>query len=109
MDVLPKFVVDYNDKVHGTTGKAPSKVGDSNILAIWNKMRARKSKLKTAKYRAGQHVRISKEKQKFAKGGEKNYMTEIFKLRKVVHRSPRPVYELEDLLGTQIDGQFYSE
>jgi hypothetical protein len=46
---------------------------------------------------------------KFAKGGEQNYTTEIFKIRNVVHRSPRPVYDLEDLLGEQIDGQFYSE
>jgi hypothetical protein len=89
---------------------APSKVGDSDILAVWNKMRARQSKIKTAlaKFSAGQQVRISKEKLKFAKGVEQNYTTEIFKIRKVVHRSPRPVYELEDLLGTEIDGQFYS-
>jgi hypothetical protein len=26
-----------------------------------------------------------------------------------MNRGPRPVYELEDLLGTQIEGQFYSE
>jgi hypothetical protein len=90
---------------------APSKVGESDILAIWKKMRARQSKIKTAvaKFTAGQHVRNSKEKMKFAKGREQNYTTEIFKLRKVMHRSPHPVYELEDLVGTQIDGQFYSE
>jgi hypothetical protein len=110
IDVLPKFVRAY-DTVHSATGMAPAKVGDSDILAIWNKMRARQSKIKTAeaKFRAGQHVRISKEKLKFAKGGEQNYSTEIFNIRKVVHRSPRPVYELEDLLGVQIDGQFYSK
>jgi hypothetical protein len=26
-----------------------------------------------------------------------------------VHRTPRPMYELEDLWGQQIDGQFYAE
>jgi hypothetical protein len=107
-DVLPKFVAAYNDTVHGTTGMAPSKVGESDILNIWNKMRARQNKIKTnvAKFRVVQHVRISKEKMKFAMGGEQNYTTEIFKIRNVVHRSPHPVYELEDLLGVQIDGQF---
>jgi hypothetical protein len=111
IDVLPKFVATYNDTVHGSTVMAPSKVGESDILTIWNKMLARQNKIKTAvaKFRLGQHVRISKEKMKFAKGGGQNYTTEIFKIRNVVHRSPRPVYELEDMLGAQIDGQFYSE
>jgi len=54
-------------------------------------------------------VRISKEKMKFAKGGEQNYTTEIFKVRKVVHRTPRPVFELEDLRGQEMEGQFYNE
>ena len=46
---------------------------------------------------------------KFAKGGERNYTTEIFKVRKVVHRTPRSVFEVEDLRGHEIEGQFYSE
>jgi len=46
---------------------------------------------------------------KFAKGGEQNYTTEIFKVRKVVHRIPRPMFELKDLRGREIEGQFYSE
>ena len=45
----------------------------------------------------GQHVRISKDKMKFAKGGEQNYTTEFFKIRKVVYRTPCPVFEIEDL------------
>jgi hypothetical protein len=61
------------------------------------------------KFKVGQHVRISKEKLKFAKGGEQNYTTEIFKIQNVVSRIPRPVYELIDLLGKHIDGQFYGE
>jgi len=58
--------------------------------------------------RVGQHVRISKE-MKFPKGGEQDYTTEIFKVRKDVHRTPRPVFELEDLRSRGIEGQFYSE
>jgi hypothetical protein len=41
--------------------------------------------------------------------GEQNYTTEIFQIRKFVPRSPRPVYELVDLLGKHIEGQFYAE
>jgi transposase InsO family protein len=55
IDVLPKFVAAYNDTVHGTTGMAPSKVGESDVLATWNKMRDRQNKIKTAvaKFKGG--------------------------------------------------------
>jgi len=46
---------------------------------------------------------------KFAKGGEQTFSTEIFRIRKVIERSPRPVYELEDLNKTPIEGLFYAE
>ena len=98
--------------VHSTTGMAPSDVSDTDVLTIWNKMRGKAGKtqrLSKLKFRVGQHVRITNEKMKFAKGGEQNYTTEIFKVRKVVHRTPRPVFELEDLQGREIEGQFYSE
>ena len=88
---------------------APSDVSDTDVLTIWNKMRGKAGKtqrLSKLKFRVGQHVRISKEKMKFAKGGEQNYTTEIFKVRKVVHKTPRPVFELEDLRGREIEGQF---
>jgi hypothetical protein len=52
---------------------------------------------------------MSKEKLKFSKGGEQNYITEIFKIRKGMHKTPRPVYELEDLLGTHVEGHLYYE
>jgi len=62
----------------------------------------------TAKFRVAQHLRISKEKMKFAKAAELNFSTEIFRIVKVIDRRPRAVYELEELNGT-IDGQFYQE
>jgi len=61
------------------------------------------------KFRVGQHVRIRKEKMIFAIGGEQNFSTEIFRITKVIERRPRPVYELEDLNKTPIEGQFYAE
>ena len=73
-------------------------------------MRTRHSAIGNAafRYSVGQQVRISKEKLKFAKGGEQNYTTEIFRISKVIRRFPRPVYELQDLLGKHIDGQFFA-
>jgi len=37
-----------------------------------------------AKFRVGQHVRISKDKMKFAKGAEQNFSTVIFRIAKVI-------------------------
>ena len=90
---------------------APSKVTDSDTLAIWNRLRSKHSAIRYAliRFSVGQHVRITKEKLKFANGGEQNYTMEIFIISKVVRRDPRPVYELQDLLGKHIDGQFYAK
>jgi len=62
-------------------------------------MNKKQGKIPIAKprFRVGQYVRITKEKMKFAKGGEQNYSTEVFRVIKVIRRAPRPVYELEDL------------
>ena len=111
IDVLPKFVKAYNDTVHSATGMAPSRVTDSDVLAIWKRMEARRRGVRVAKaqFRVGQHVRISREKVKFAKSAEENFSTEIFRIVKVIERRPRPLYELEDLNGTHIEGQFYQE
>jgi len=109
-DVLPKFVRAYNDTVHSTTGMAPSRVTDSDVLAIWKRMsRRRRIRVAKVKFSVGQHVLISKEKMKFAKSGEQTFSTEIFRITKIIERRPRPVYELEDLNKTPIEGQFYAE
>jgi len=93
LDVLPKFIKGYNASVHWSTGMAPADVRDTDVLTIWKKKRgkaAQTRRLSKPKFRVGQHVRISKEKMEFAKGGEQNYSTEIFKIRKVVYRTPAP-------------------
>ena len=112
LDVLSKFIKGYNVSVHSSTGMASADLRDTDVLTIWNKMRgkaAQTRRLNKPKFLVGQHVRISKEKMKFAKGGEQNYTTEIFKIRKVVYRTPRPVFEHEDLRGEEIEVKFYSE
>jgi hypothetical protein len=93
IDVLHAFVQGYNNSIHSATGKAPAQVTDSDILAIWQRINKRHGRARTAKARfsVGQHVRISKQKMKFAKGGEQNYTTEIFQIVKMIPRSSRPV------------------
>jgi hypothetical protein len=106
--VLQKLVRGYNDTVHSANGMAPSKVTDSDILAICNKMSSKHNFMRRTAVRfiVGQNIRISKAKLKFAKGGEQNYTTEIFRTHKDVRMIPRPIYELQDMLGKHIDGQF---
>jgi len=105
IDVLPKFVRSYNDTVYSTTGLGPSHVTDSDVLAIWKRMcRRRRIRVDKVKFSLGQHVRISKEKMNFAKGGEQNSSTEVFRITKVIERRPRPVYKLEDLNKTSTEG-----
>ena len=41
IDVLQKFVKAYNDTVHTTTGMAPSRVTDADVLTIWRRMEPR--------------------------------------------------------------------
>jgi len=102
IDVLPKFVRAHNDTVHSTTGMATSRVTDSDVLAIWKGMNRRRSRVSKVKFSVGQHVCISKEKMKIAKGGEQTFSTEIFRITKDIERRPRTVYELEDLNKTPI-------
>ena len=90
---------------------APSRLTDADVLAIWRRMEASRQRVRVAKakFRVGQHVRISKKKLKFAKAAEHNFSTEIIRIVKIIHRRPRVVCEIEDLNGTPIDGQLYSE
>ena len=107
--VLTKFVKAYIDTVHTTTGTAPSPVTDADVLTIWRRMEVKRQSVETAKFRVGQHVRISKEQMRFEKAAVLNFSTEIFWIVILIHSRPRVVYELEDLNGTPVDGQFYQE
>ena len=46
IDVLQQFVRAYNDTVLSTIGMAPSKVSDSDVLAIWKKTSAKNQHVK---------------------------------------------------------------
>jgi len=101
IDVVPKFIKDYNNTVHSTTGMKPSRLTHADVLAIWLVIEAKIQGVRdaTAKIRVGQRVGIIKEKMNFAKAAERNFTTEIFRFFKVIHRRPRAVYELEDKLA----------
>ena len=59
---------------------------DSDVLAIWKMMEARRRDVRVAKakFRVGLLVPISKEEMKFVKGAEQNFSTEIFRIANVI-------------------------
>jgi hypothetical protein len=86
----------------------PSKVTDSYVLAIWKKINKKRRICSIRdKLRVGKHVRISKENMKFAKSAEQNFSLEIFRLLKMIKKTPRPVREVQNFNKTPIEGQFY--
>ena len=110
VNVLKQFIKEYH-MVHTVHGKAPAAVTAKQVLEICTRMNDRRSRVGvgSVKFNVVQNVRMSTDKIKFAKGSEQNYTDEIFRIVKVIPRTPRPVYELEDLNGTLTEEQFYVE
>ena len=88
--VLQKFVDTYNDTVHSATGMAPSRVTDSDVLAIWQRMNKHIVRVRTvsARFRVGQHVRITKEKMKIKKAPNKILVGKYFELTRLLREHP---------------------
>jgi len=87
---------------------SPSKVTPSNIYSVWRRVNSLRAKIPQSrfKFKVGDLVRITKEKVKLAKWYEQTFSTEIFRVVKVIHRVPQPVYEMSELQGRPIEGQF---
>jgi len=77
---------------------------------VWRKINSLRAKIPQShvKFNVGDLVRITKEKVSFAKGYEQTFSTEIFRIFKIIHRVPQPVYELSDLHDRLIEGPFYN-
>ena len=63
---------------------------------------------KNPKFKVGDHVRISKYKNIFAKGYAPNWLEEIFIVSKVNNTVPW-TYAVSDLNGEKITGNFYEK
>jgi hypothetical protein len=83
-------------------------VNPTNIYSVWQTLNSVRPKIPQGrvKFKVGDLVGITKEKLRFAKGYEKTYSREIFKILKVIQRMPQPVYELSDMTARPIEGQF---
>ena len=66
------------------------------------------SNKKDPKFKVGDHVRISKQKNIFAKGYPPNWSEEVFVISKIKNTVPW-TYVVSDLNGEEITGSFYEK
>ena len=102
-DVLDDIFNKYNNTVHRTIKMKHIEVTDDSY-AEYNE----DSNKRNPKFKVGDHVRISKYKNIFAKGYVPNCSEEIFVIKKVKNTVPW-TYVINDLNGEQIIGSFYEK
>ena len=101
-DVFNDIVDKYNNTYHRTIKMKPIDV-KRDSFAKYNE----ESNEKDPKFKVGDHVRISKYKNIFAKGYTPNWSDEIFVVKK---KNTVPwTYVISDLNGEQIIGSFYGK
>ena len=101
--MLEDIVDKYNDTVHKTIKMKPIDVMD-NSYAEYNENLNKKD----PKFKFGNHVRISKYKNIFAKGYTPNWPEEIFVISKIKNTVPS-TYVINDLNGGEIARRFYKK
>ena len=99
-DVLDDIVEKYNNTWHSTIKMKPKDVKDNNFTKY-----VEESNEKDPKFKIGDHVRVSKYKNTFAKGYTPNWSEEVFIIDRVKNTVPW-TYEINDLNGEKIIGVF---
>ena len=102
-DVLDDIVNKYNNTVYKTIKKKPIIVTDDSFVE-YNE----ESNKKDPKFKVGDHVRISKYKNIFAKGYSPNWSEEDFVINKIKNTIPW-TYVINDLNSEEITGGFYEK
>ena len=102
-DVLDDIVNKYNNTVHRTIKMKPIDV-TSDSYAEYNE----DSNVTKPKFKVGDHVRILKYKNIFAKGYTQNWSEEVFIISKIKNTVPW-TYATSDLNGEKTAGSFYGK
>ena len=100
---LDDIVNEYNNTYHRTIKMKPIDVKDNTYIDFEKEVNN-----KDPKFKVGDHVRISKYKNIFAKGYMPNWSEEVFIISKVKNTVPW-IYVINDLNGEEIIGTFYEK
>ena len=103
IDKLDDTVGEYNNTYHRTIKMKPVDVKDNTYIDFKKEVND-----KDPKFKVGDHVRISKYKNIFAKGYTPNWSEEVFVIKKVKNTVPW-TYVINDLNGEEIIGTFYEK
>ena len=102
-NVLDDIVRKYNNTVHSSIKIKPKDVSNDSFVGYVEELNK-----KDPKFKVGDHVRISKDKNIFAKGYTPNWSEEIFVINKVQNTVPWN-YLINDLNSEEIMGSFYEK
>lgn len=100
---------------HRTIRMTPNEVNSENeqhlLDTVYNYKRliSQSTLRRSAKFKVGDHVRLSKYRMLFDKGYTPNWTTEIFKIRKVQYHTEPITYLLSDYQNKEIKGSVYAE
>ena len=103
IDKLDDIVKEYSNKYHTSIKMKPVDVMDNTYIDFKKEINN-----KDPKVNVGDHVRISKYKNIFAKGHMPNWSEEIFVIKKIKNMVPW-TYIISDLNGEDIIGTFYEK
>ena len=101
IDKLHDIVKKYNHTYHKSIKMKPVDVKDNTYINFKKEVND-----KNPKFKVGDHVRISKYKNIFAKRYMPNWSEEIFVISKIKNTVPC-TYVINDLNGEEIIGRFY--
>ena len=103
IDKLDDIVNEYNNTYHRTIKMKPVDVKDNTYIDFKKEVND-----KDPKFKVGDHVRISKYKNIFAKEYTPNWSEEVFVIKKVNNTVPW-TYVINDLNVEEIIGTFYEK
>ena len=103
IDKLDCIVNKYNNTYHRTIKMKPVDVKDNTYINFDKKIND-----EDPKFKVGDHIRISKYKNIFAKGYTPNWSKEVFLITKIKNTVPC-TYVFNDLNGEEIIGTFYEK
>ena len=104
------IVNEYNNKYHrmNETSMKPVDVKDNTYIDSMELHSSKEVNDKDPKFKVGDHVRISKYKNIFAKGYTPNWFEEVFLIKKVKNTVPW-TYVISDANGDEIIGRFHEK